>query len=106
MAEDVTVDLVPDLDAKVAHLPEVLTSSKDVAEEVAKIARSTAPHGETGDYANSITVEKTKSGARVFAADKKSAWIEFGVPGRNQPARWILRNAAIAAGLKFVKRKG
>jgi hypothetical protein len=72
------------------------------AEQVAGIARSTAPVA-TGLYASSIEVQKTKTGARVFAADQKSAWIEFGVPGRNQPARFVLRNAAEAAGLSFKK---
>lgn len=105
MADDVTIDLVPDLDEKVRHLPEVKTASMEMARKVAQIARESAPK-ETGTYADGIVVQETKSGARVFASDQKSAWIEFGVPGRNQPARWILRRAAEAAGLKFVKRKG
>ena len=105
MADDVTVDLVPDLDEKVGHLPEVKTASMETARKVAQIARENAPR-ETGAYADGILVQETKSGARVFASDPKSAWIEFGVPGRNQPARWVLRRAAEAAGLKFVKRKG
>ena len=105
MADDVTVDLVPDLDEKVRHLPEVKTASMEQARKVAQIARENAPR-ESGTYADGIVVQETKGGARVFASDQKSAWIEFGVPGRNQPARWILRRAAESAGLKFVKRGG
>lgn len=103
--DDVRIDLDPDLDEKVAHMPEVKTASLDTARKVAALARSRAPK-ETGTYADGIVVQETKGGARVFAADQKSAWIEFGVPGRNQPARWVLRSAAEALGLKFTKRKG
>ncbi len=104
MADDVSVDLVPDIDELVRHLPVVKVSSRKVAETLAEVARATAPKGDTGNYAAGIIVQDTKGGTRVYASDKKSAWIEFGVPGRNQPARWVLRNAAIACGLKFKKR--
>jgi len=84
-------------------MAEVKSAAMDAARKVAAIAQSNAPR-ESGDYAGGIEVQETPHGARVFASDPKSAFIEFGVPGRNQPARWILRNAAIAAGLKFTKR--
>lgn len=105
MADDVKVDLIPDLDVQVTRLTEVRTVSMDIARAVANVARSLAPK-ETGTYASGIVVQETKTGARVLASDQKSSWIEFGVPGRNQPARWVLRRAAESLGLKFAKRKG
>jgi len=104
MDDDLDVTLVYDIDVKVAKMPEVKKSSLEVAEEVAQIARSNAP-SVSGDYKAGIRAQATKMGARVFASDYKSAWIEFGVPNRNQPARWILRRAAESAGLKFKKRR-
>lgn len=103
--DDIKVDLDPDVDYKVGHMPEVHTAALEQARKVAQVARYLAPK-ESGTYADGIVVQETKSGARVFASDQKSSWIEFGVPGRNQPARWVLRRAAEACGLKFTKRKG
>lgn len=106
MADDIRIELNPDLEDQVHHLPEVTSAAMEMARMVAAVARGDAPK-DTGTYASGITVQETKSGgARVFASDQKSAWIEFGVPGRNQPARWVLRRAAEACGLKFTKRKG
>lgn len=105
MVDEVTVDLDPELDAKVARMPEVKTSSMEAARQIASVARDMAPRV-TGAYASGIVVQETKGGARVLASDQKSAWIEFGVPGRGQPARWVLRRAAEACGMKFVKWKG
>jgi hypothetical protein len=105
MDDEIEVALHYDIDVKVAKMPEVQKSALDVAENVAQIARDTAP-SVTGDYKAGIKAQQTKSGARVFASDYKSAWIEFGAPNRNQPARWILRRAAESAGLKFKKRRG
>lgn len=102
-AEDVHIDIDDDIDEKVADIPEVKETAFDVAERVAEIARTTAPVL-SGDYAAGIEAQKTKKGARVFASDFKSAWIEFGVPSRGIPATWNLRNAARAAGLKFRKK--
>lgn len=102
---DVKIDLDPDLDYKVGKMPVVKTASMDTARKIAALARSRAPK-ETGRYADGIVVQETKRGARVFASDQKSSWIEFGVPSRNQPARWVLRSAAESLGLKFTKRKG
>lgn len=96
--------LNPDLDEQVGKMPEVLTTAMDAAEAIAAIASSTAP-ALSGAYAASIVAQKTKRGARVFASDYKSAWIEFGVPSRGVPAKFNLRNAVKAAGLKFRKKR-
>lgn len=101
---DIHIHLIPDLDQQVRRLPEVKKTTRDAAEAVADIARSMAPF-ETGNYEAGIVVQDTPGGgARVLASDQKSAWIEFGVPSRGIPARFILRRAVEAAGLKFKKR--
>lgn len=101
---DLHISIDDDIDEKVLQVPEVKETAFDVAQKVASIAKDTAPRGDTGDYADGITVQKTKTGARVFASDYKSAWVEFGVPNRNIPAKFNLRNAAKSAGLKFRKK--
>ena len=100
-----TVDLDPNLDEKVEKMPEVKVRSKDAANDIAELARSTAPQ-KTGRYADSIKVQETKGGYRVFASDQKASWVEFGIPSRGQAAHWTLRNAAAALGYKFKKRRG
>lgn len=105
MAEDVVFEPNPDIDEEVVKLPVVGATSMEIAEHIADVARRLAPV-ESGEYADGITVEKTKTGARVFAADFKSAWLEFGVPSQGKPARFILRRAVEAAGYKFRKRGG
>ena len=75
------------------------------AEKIAGIAKSSAPVGVTGNYSAGIKAEKTKRGARVFASARESAFVEFGVPSQGQPAQFILRRAAEAAGFKFRKKK-
>ena len=109
---DVQIDIDDDVDEKVLRVPEVRVETQVVAEKIADIARQSAPH-ESGDYAAGIVVQASNSRSllsyanfRVFASDFKSAWIEFGIPSRGQPAHWILRRAAEAAGMKFRKRKG
>jgi hypothetical protein len=103
--DDFHIDLDPGLDEKVAKIPELLTDSKDAAEQIADVARGTAPV-QSGAYVDGIEVQETKSGARVFASDYKSAWIEFGVPSQGQPAHFNLRKAAESAGYEFKKRGG
>jgi hypothetical protein len=103
--EHVTIALDPDLEKEVAKLIAKGDDALKVAKAIAEVARSNAPH-ESGDYAAGIRAEKTKGGARVIAADYKSAWIEFGVPSRGIPAQFNLRRAVDAVGLKFRKRKG
>lgn len=96
-------NLDPSIDDQVARSAAVRQAALIVAEEIAAVARGTAPR-ESGDYAAGITAQTTKSGARVIAADYKSAWIELGVPGHGIPARFNLRRAAASLGYKF--RKG
>jgi hypothetical protein len=100
--EELGIHLDADIDEKVQHAPVLLTSSHDAAEKIASIARDTA-RVKSGDYKAGIVVQDTKSGARVFASDYKSAWEEFGVPSQGQPATFNLRHAAEAAGFKFKK---
>lgn len=103
-ADGVRIDIDDDIDKKASDVPEVKETAFSVANRVAEIARGTAP-ALSGDYKSGIGVQKTKRGARVFASDYKSAWIEFGVPSRGIPAKFNLRNAAKAAGLKFRKKR-
>ncbi|NNC10694.1 hypothetical protein HII28_02175 [Planctomonas sp. JC2975] len=101
--DDIRFEPAEGLDDKVLELPLVGASAEEIANRIAEVARDSAPE-ETGEYAAGITVQKTKTGARVFASDFKSAWLEFGVPSRGVPARFILRRAVEAAGYKFKKR--
>ena len=75
-----------------------------MAEKVRDLAKAMAPV-DTGQYRDGIQAQKTALGARVIATDQKSAWIEFGIPSRNHEAQFILRRAADAVGLKFIRRK-
>lgn len=103
MADDVRIELIGNLDDEVRKLPELIAASQDAAAAVAAAARALAPVAE-GNYLDGITVQQTKAGARVLASDQKSAWIEFGIPSRGIPARFVLRRAVEAVGLKFKKR--
>jgi hypothetical protein len=87
----------------VKKLPVVMVSAHDAAEKIAQVARDTAPVL-TGAYQAGIVVQDTKGGARVFASDYKSAWVEFGIPSRGQAAHFTLRRAAEVAGYTFKKR--
>ena len=64
-----------------------------VAKAIAERAKSLAPVVE-GNYRDGIIVQRTPHGARVFASDQKSSWVEFGIPSQNQPAQFVLRRAA------------
>ena len=101
---DVTFTPAENLEADVAKLIASGDDAFGIAEEIARVARSNAPK-DSGDYVAGIQVQRTKFGARVFAEDHKSSWIEFGVPSRNIPAQYILRRAVDALGLKFRKGK-
>ena len=83
------IRLDPNLQDKLHNMPEIRTITEDAATQVAQIARSMAPVL-TGAYQRGILTQQTKDGARVLATDEKSAWIEFGIPSRGIPARWIL----------------
>ena len=103
--EFIEIQLAENLERALKDVPEIGDSAFEVAEKIAEIAAATAPIGLTADYANGIKAQRFKGGARVIATDYKSSWIEFGVPSRNQPAHWILRNAAEDAGLTFGKER-
>lgn len=96
------IDIDGDLDARVGAMVAKSGQLVGIAEAIAAAARASAPE-ESGAYRAGIIVQETKHGARVVATDFKSAWIEFGDPPANQPARFILRNAVVSLGLKFKK---
>ena len=91
------------LDADVLNLVAKGDTALVMAEKVAALAKAIAPV-ETGRYRDGIKAEKTELGARVIATDQKSTWIEFGIPSRNHEGQFVLRRAAEAVGLKFVRR--
>ena len=103
--DDVRVDLIADIDAEVAKVPELIVDAFEGAKKIAEAAKALAPVGLTGDYSAGITAQKTKQGARVFASARESAFVEFGVPAHGQPAHFTLRRAAEAVGFKFRKGK-
>lgn len=103
MADDIKIAIDGDVDIKALDAPGLQDSAMEMAKRIASIAQSTAPV-ESGDYAGSIVAEKTKHGARVFAGDYKSAWIEFGIPSQGKPAHFNLRRAVEAAGYGFRKK--
>ena len=105
MREQESVDLDPDLDAKLADMIAKGDKPLEIAEMIASAARAEAPVVE-GLYRDGISAKKTPHGARVIASDNKSSWIEFGIPSRNVPPQFILRRAVDSLGLKFSKRKG
>jgi len=92
------------LDADVLMVVAAGDTALVMAEKIANLAKAIAPV-DTGRYRDGIEFEKTTLGARVIARDQKSAWIEFGIPSREHPAQFILRQAAEAVGLKFVRRR-
>lgn len=102
--DDFHINLVPDLDNEVGHLTEVQTEAKEAAEKIARVARETAPV-QDGDYRDGIVTQQTRTGYRVVATDQKSAWIEFGIPSRNVPAKFNLRRAVESAGYRFKGRR-
>jgi hypothetical protein len=97
------IQLDPNLESNLKHVNEIKVASLDRAKAIAAHARSIAPV-ESGDYQSNIYAEQSGAGARVYAADNKSAWVEFGVPSHNQPPQFVLRRSAEAIGLPFVKR--
>lgn len=102
MDDLIRVDVNLDLDERVGELVAKGGHLDGIADAIAERAREMAPE-ETGAYKAGIIVQETKHGARVVATDFKSAWIEFGDPPANQPARFILRNAVVSLGLHFKK---
>jgi len=104
MREQESVDLDPDLDAKVNKMIAEGGAPLKIAEHIAEIARSTAPVV-TGAYRDGITAQKTPHGARVYASDNKSTWIEFGIPSQGRAATFNLRRAAFDGGAKSSSRE-
>lgn len=102
MAEDVKITLDPNLKSAVAELVGKMGAALPMARMIADTARSLAPV-ESGRYRDGISVQQTKTGARVLAADQKSSWIEFGIPSHHQAPQFVLRRAVDACGLKFAK---
>ena len=92
------------LDADVLNVVAKGDTALVMAGKIAALAKAIAPV-ETGRYRDGIKFEKTPLGARVIATDQKSTWIEFGIPSRNHEAHFVLRRAAEAVGLKFIRRK-
>lgn len=103
--EQESINLDPDLDAKLADMIAKGDKPIEVAEAIASAARADAPV-ESGLYRDGITAQKTPHGARVIASDNKSSWIEFGIPSQNQPPQFVLRRAVDSLGLKFKKGHG
>lgn len=110
MADSINLD--PNLVKMIEGHAEVQTAAQQAAENIARAAIESAPVGDpsidnaSGSYKSSIVVQKSNKGDsgiyRVFASDRKAAWIEFG--NANMPARFILRNAAESLGYRFVKK--
>ena len=105
MREQESVDLDPDLDAKVNKMIAEGGAPLEVAEKIAAAARANAPVL-SGAYRDGISAAKTPHGARVVASDEKSSWVEFGIPSQGQPATFNLRRAVDATGYKFKKGHG
>jgi hypothetical protein len=97
-----SVDIDPDLDAKVNKMIAEGGAPLEVAEKIAAAARANAPVL-SGAYRDGISAAKTPHGARVVASDEKSSWVEFGIPSQGQPAQFNLRRAVDAMGYKFSK---
>jgi len=102
---ELNINLTSTVEKDVCDLVAKTDTPMQMAEKVASAARASAPVV-TGAYLAGIVVQKTPGGARVFASDPKSAFVEFGVPNRGQPAQFVLRHAADAVGLTFKKGKG
>lgn len=100
---EIKIELNPNVEKDVEEFVGKGDSAMQVAEKVLKIAVSNAPR-DTGRYASGLQVQKTRYGARVYAKDEKSAWIEFGIPSRGIPAQFVLRRAAAQLGLTFRKK--
>jgi hypothetical protein len=108
MAEEMKLELVPNIIEVIEKLPTVEEKVKATAEQIAGVAR-TLVHSETGQYSESIRVEKTnksKSGLwRVIAKDPKAFFVEFGAPARGLRGQYVMRRAAESLGLPWQKKK-
>lgn len=105
---DIVID--SDIESKIEHAAFMKGKCLEAAKKVASIAEAAAPvdvtgsDGHTGRYKATITAEATgQKGAVVVADSPEATFIEFGVPSHGIAPRYILRNAALAAGLTFGK---
>jgi hypothetical protein len=101
--EQERITINADLDTEVMMFVARGDTALQVAEKLASLARNMAPV-DTGRYRDGIIAQKTPNGARVYASDNKSSWIEFGRPLHNVEPQFILRRCADILGLKFMKR--
>jgi hypothetical protein len=102
MSDD--IEFIPDSEflSNLGRSAMISVPTMQAALAIAAEARANAPI-DTGDYRDGIIAEQNGQSAKVRATDYKSAWIEFGTPGSDQPqpAHWVLRNAAEQLGYKF-----
>lgn len=100
------------LDKMVAQLPGVEVAGMKVAAAIVQGAQGIATSEgviASGDYINSIHVERFNGHAIAIADDWKSNWVEFGThnvrtPEASTPAHAPLRRAAMALGLRLEVR--
>lgn len=97
-------DLDPKLDVRLNTRIGQSAAPMEIAEELADRARNLAPL-ESGDYRDSITAEKTKTGARIVSNVYYSTFIEFGAPNWNIAPQYVFRRAAESLGLTFRSKK-
>lgn len=101
---DAKVTIYDNFEAEVSTWKELVDELEKIAQNVAEVARATAPH-DSGEYAASIAVERFKSGARVVAKTPYAGQIEFGSKNTSRTGQWILYRAAQSLGLKFRKKR-
>lgn len=109
--DGIVVEIRDDLSRDLELLGPVREAALAAAQAIAAEARGMAPVGteaeydaHPGAYRAGITVQATRTGARVVATARHSHFIDFGVPTRGIPAKHILRRAAAALGFKFKSR--
>lgn len=91
-------------DVERMQLAELRDAARVVAVKIADDARSSAPVV-SGKYRDSFEVRNTRAGAEVINSDPVAHILEFGAPGRNLPARWLLRQAGARSGLDWKKHR-
>lgn len=108
MAEEIEVNLDPDLMTKLHTFPIVSLKVQAAATAIGNQARATAPV-DSGQYRDGIVIEKSRNYEKtgvwvVHATDEKSSWVEFGTT--TEEPHFTMRNAVTAVGLSFRKGKG
>lgn len=102
---EVQVKIYENFELEVTTWKEVTEHCEKIAQEIATVARATAPR-DSGAYAASIEVERFKSGARVISKVPYAGQIEFGPADGSKLGKWIFYLAASSLGLKFRKKRG